>query len=113
MRKHHGDMYVVKYLKSCHLAVQKSIGKDEFEGPRDLEPDLPLPRYSTSKLPRFIPLSDRRAIKGGNSFRIRYWLTLFGLYRILRVPGTLKLSTITAPYSGSEDVLKRVAEDLR
>lgn len=113
MRKHHGDMFVVKYLKSCHLAVQKSIGLDHVKGPRDLEPDLPLPRYTTSKLPRFIPLGDRRAIKAGNSFRIRYWLTLFGLYRILRVPGVFKLNTITDPFSGKDIVLKRVCEDLR
>lgn len=113
MRKHHGDMFVVKYLKSCHLAVQKSIGLDLIKGPRDLEPDLPLPRYSSSRLPRFIPLSDRRAIKAGNSFRIRYWLTLFGLYRILKVPGVFKLNTITDPFSGKDIVLKRVCEDLR
>lgn len=72
MRKHHGATTTVKYLKSCHLAIVKCVSKDRINSLRDIEPDLPLPRLSTSRLPRFIPLSDRRAILSGNSFRIRY-----------------------------------------
>jgi len=72
MRKHHGATYAVKYLKSCHLAVQKCISKDKIRTLRELEPNLPLPRLTTSRLPRFIPLADRRAILSGNTFRIRY-----------------------------------------
>jgi len=72
MKKHHGATYTVKYLKSSHLAVQKCISKDWISGPRALEPKLPLPRYTTSRLPRFIPLADRRAIKSGNNFKIRF-----------------------------------------
>jgi hypothetical protein len=72
MTKRHGATYTVKYLKSGHLAIQKSISKDHISSIKDIEPDLQLPRLSTSKLPRFIPLSDRRAIRSGNAFRIRY-----------------------------------------
>lgn len=113
MNKHHGSTYVVKYLKSCHLALLKAISKDKIKSLREIEPDLPLPRLTKSSLPRFIPLSDRRAILSGNTFRIRYWLTLFSLYRIIKVNGVLKLNTITDPFSGSQDALQRGLEDLK
>jgi len=66
MRKHHGVTFTVSYLKASQLAVQKRIGKDKIESLRDLVPDLPLPRLSSSGLPRFIPLQDRRAICSGS-----------------------------------------------
>lgn len=72
MRKRHGDIYTVKYLKACQLAVQKRIALDQIKSLRDLEPDLPLPRLSTSRLPRFIPLEDRRSICAGSPNIIRY-----------------------------------------
>lgn len=72
MRKHHGGMYVVKYLKACQLAVQKSISEDRIQSLRELDPDLPLPRLTRRGLPRFIPLQDRRAIASGNLFVIRF-----------------------------------------
>lgn len=113
MRKHHGATTVVKYLKASHLAIQKCISKDKISSLRDLEPDLPLPRLSTSRLPRFIPLKDRREILSGNSFRIRFWLTLFSLYRVIKIPGKLKLETITDPFSGDLIGVLRGVDDLR
>jgi hypothetical protein len=72
MKKHHGSTYVVKYLKACQLALQKAISKDRIKSLRELDPDLPLPRLTSTGLPRFIPLQDRRSIIGGNLFVIRF-----------------------------------------
>jgi hypothetical protein len=72
MNKNHGEMYTVKYLKSCTLAIQKTISKDVVKTLRELEPTYPLPRLSTSGLPRVIPLVDRRAILSGNVEITRY-----------------------------------------
>jgi hypothetical protein len=113
MTKNHGSLTTVKYLKSCHLAIQKCISKDKIDSLRAIEPDLPLPRLTTSRLPRFIPLSDRRQIRQGDPYRIRFWLTLYSLYRVIRVPGKLKLETITDPFSGDENKLSRGVTDLR
>jgi len=72
MRKHHGETFTVKYLKSSQLALFKAIAGNPFKSLREIEPELPLPRLTTSGLPRFIPLEDRRAILSGSSSIIRY-----------------------------------------
>lgn len=71
MVKHHGDTYTVNYLKACQLCIQKAIARDKIKSLRSLNPDLPLPRVTRSKLPRFIPLEDRRAIMAGRPSVIR------------------------------------------
>lgn len=71
MVKHHGAEYTVKYLKACQLAVQKRIAEDRISSLRELVPDLPLPRLTRSRLPRIIPLRDRRAICSGRPSVIR------------------------------------------
>jgi hypothetical protein len=38
---------------------------------------------------------------------------LFSLYRIINVPGILKINTITDPFSGDEEELSRGIEDLK
>lgn len=113
LRKVHGSVYVVQYLKLSQLAIQKCIAGEKLLSMRQLEPTLSFPRLSNSGLPGIIPLRDRRAIMNKTVPVIRFWLTLFSLYRIVRVPGKLKLQTITDPYSGSDIALGRVAENLR
>jgi hypothetical protein len=113
IRRIHGDVYAVKYLKACVIAIQKKIGQSPFKSLRELEKDLPLPRLSKSGLPRFIPLRDRRSICSGNKDIIRFYLTIFSVYRIIKIPGVLKVSTITDPYSGSLEALSVVSNDLK
>jgi len=71
MRKNHGVLVTVKYLKAAQLAVQKAIAKDRIKSLRDIDPSLPHPRLSSSGLPAIIPLGDRRAILSGSSSVIR------------------------------------------
>lgn len=100
MSKKHGATTTVKYLKASTLAIQKAIAGTPLDSLRALEPTLPLPRLQNG-LPRFIPIEDRRAIRRGNPDVIRFWLTLYSVYRIIRIPGVLKLKTITDPTSAT------------
>lgn len=111
MRKHHGSEYVVKYLKACQLAISKKIAGTPFSTLRDIEPDLPLRRLSHG-LPSVIPSYDRLAIRQGKPSIIRWWLTIFSLYRILSIPGTLKISTITDAFKGDFNSLALLEEQI-
>jgi hypothetical protein len=112
LRRKHGSVYVVKYLKTSQLAIQKCIAGEKISSLRELESSYSFPRVSNSGLPLIIPLSDRRAIKNKSTTIIRFWLTLFSLYRIVNIPGDTKLGTITEPYTGSVSSLGRVSESL-
>jgi hypothetical protein len=113
MRKHHGATTTVKYLKASQLAIQKAVAKNGFKSLRDIEPDLPLPRLTTAGLPRYIPLRDRRLILSGKSpFVLRWWLTLFSVYRVISIPGKLKLGTITDPSTAEVQKLTEVSANL-
>lgn len=101
MSKRHGPSTTVKYLKSSTLAIQKYIAGSAISSLREIEPTLMLPRLANG-LPRYIPIEDRRSIRRGNSEVIQWWLTLFSIYRIIKIPGTLKLSTITSETTASE-----------
>jgi len=72
LRSHHGDMYVIKFLKATQLAIQKKIAGSPFSSLREIEPDLPLPRLTKSGLPLIIKLGDRSAIVRGSLTVIRF-----------------------------------------
>jgi hypothetical protein len=100
LSRHHGPTYTVKYLKASQLAVQKKIAGQALSSLRELEPDLPLPRLAKSGLPAIIGLRHRRSIYSGSLIIVRLWLTLFSIYRIIKIPVVPKLKTITDPFSG-------------
>lgn len=101
MTRKHGLEFTVKYLKACNLAISKVIAGQAFTSLREIEPDLPLPRLSSSGLPVIIGTRDRRSIVQGSCKIIRLYLSLFSLYRIISIPGTLKLNTITDEFNGN------------
>lgn len=100
MKKNHGADFTIKWLKCCYVALQKSLGKDNLESMRDLEPNLPLPRLING-IPAIISSADRKLIREMDSRIIIYWSSLFSLYRVLKCSYKLKISTITDPFKGS------------
>jgi hypothetical protein len=108
MTRKHGLEFTVKYLKACNLAISKVIAGQAFSSLREIEPDLPLPRLSSSGLPVIIGTRDRRSIVQGSCKVIRLYLSLFSLYRIISIPGKLKLNTITDEFNGNPLFLKLI-----
>lgn len=101
MTKNHGETYTVKYLKACQLAIQKKLAGQPFSSLREIEPDYNFPRLSKSGLPSVIKLADRSSICNGSYKVIRFYLSLFSLYRIIKVDFKPKLETITNGFDGS------------
>lgn len=102
MNKNHGPVYTVKYLKACQLSIQKKLAGQPFSSLREIEPDYNFPRLSKSGLPSVIKTRDRSSICN-NSYRIiRLYLSLFSLYRVIKIDFSPKLSTITDSFGGSK-----------
>lgn len=104
LHKNHGATFTVKWLKSCTVALQKWLGKDYVRSLRELEPNLPLPRVING-CPAIINKADRSLMRQGNIRIIRFWHSLFSLYRVLQIPGKMKISTITDSFTGSQKFL--------
>jgi len=112
LRKMHGVEFCIQYLKTGQLAIQKKLAGTPVSSLRELNPDFPLPRL-TNGLPGIIPLSDRRLISSKKSSSvIRYWLSLFSLYRVISCVGKVKLSTITDPFTGDNERLSNIGDQI-
>jgi len=92
-------------LKASYVALQKALAGDKLTSLRSLEPTLPLPRL-VNGFPAIIGSKDRAALRAGTRSVIIFWSSLFSIYRVLKTPYKLKVSTITDPFSGSLDGLQ-------
>lgn len=108
----HGSSSAVKWLKAANVALQKELGQDRLTSLLPLGTDLPYSR-TAGGLPRIIPPVDRGKIRSGDVKVIRFWSGLFNLYRILQVPGVLKLETITNGFTGSQEALDNYIEMIK
>lgn len=110
--RHHGSMYVVKWLSASHTAVQRKLSSKPMKSLRELVPELPLPRLING-LPSFIGTMDRQAIRQGCPSTIRFWLTILSLYRVINTLNKLKLQTISDPYGGSEEAILELSREIK
>jgi hypothetical protein len=88
---------LVLYLKVAAVILQQASAGHKV-------PDLTLigPRVkrNQSGLPRIIPASHRLVIinrRPGWEYLLRFYLTLFSIYRVIPLRGKVKLNTITDP----------------
>lgn len=92
--KRGGLKYVVIYLKACSVLLQQSVGGQRLLATQSLGCAV---SRTKSGLPRIIPSAHRQRILARERDVLRVWLSLFSLYRVLEIPGKLKLETITKP----------------
>lgn len=110
--RNHGAVATVKWLKASLVALQKELGQDRLVSLQQLGTAAP---YSGLRggLPSIIPTHSRVKIRRGDPREIRFWTGLFNLYRILQIPGELKISTITAPFTGDAVFLEKCKDDAK
>lgn len=95
--------YLVVTLKALYVVTQQSIGGHRLQ---DITPLAARFARNGQGLPRkWIPILDRQKIRAGDMPVMRFWLTLFSLYRILDIPGKLKLQSILDPFPLGAEVL--------
>lgn len=96
---------LVKSLKVHSVILQQSLAGHVLG---DLTPLGPRVSRTKGGIPRLIPVLHRRRIRLGDPIVIKYYLTIFSLYRDIVIPGILKLSTITDAFKGDERIFKRL-----
>jgi len=88
---------LVLWLKSNTVVLQQVLGGFRL---KDLTPLKARVSRTRSGLPRAILSQDRALIRAGDWKVVKFYLTLFNLYRVLEFPGQLKLSTIVDGFKG-------------
>lgn len=96
-----GLTFLTQYLKECLRLTMTALVRAPAKSPDKSV----LVGTAQSGLPRIIPSSLRKEMLKGNSSVIRVVLTVLSVYRLLVIPGKLKLSTITDNFSGLNDTL--------
>lgn len=89
-----GNKFTVMYLKECLRICQHFAAGSPLFLSKGIPIDL------AGGLPRIIPGTLRARFRALEPRAIRVVFTVLSVYRIIRVPGQLKLSTITAPFNG-------------
>jgi hypothetical protein len=92
LQKRNGLPYMVKFMKAAQVLMMQSLGGQRLY---DLGPLGPRIARTKAGLPRMIPAIHRTRIRSGDQWTVRLWQSLLGLYRVIEIPGTLKLKTIT------------------
>jgi len=94
LRRSSGMRMLIIYLKAAFVVTQQAAGAMRLQ---DMSPlGVRFARTGTG-LPRIIPSLHRRFIRAGDPRYIRFWLTLFSMYRILDMGVKAKINTITDP----------------
>jgi len=92
--KSSGPRGLAIYLKTAYLLLQHAAGGMSDASPWALGANVARTRRG---IPRIINPQHRRLISQGDVRVIGFWLSLFGLYRVIEFKGALKLTTITDP----------------
>jgi hypothetical protein len=88
-----GSTFVVNYTKECTRIVQAYVsGNPVFI--------TNIPISLVGGLPRIIPGALRLLLRGGDPDTTRAILSVFSVYRVINIPGKVKLQSITDPFSG-------------
>lgn len=94
LQRSQGWRGVVLYLKGCHVLLQQVVGGHKLDNPRLLGCAI---ARSRTGIPKVIPYAHRRMILSGDTWAVKIWSSFFWLYRVIEIPGILKIKTITSP----------------
>lgn len=99
INKDSGTLFLVGYLKECHRLLMKQVSGNPEECSTT-------PRVATRRgLFLIIPGKLRLLIEKKDPSTITLVLSILTVYRIINVPGILKINTITDPFTGVSKTL--------
>jgi len=77
LRRFGGNKFLIIYLKACYSLLQQYIGGQRLH---DLTPYGVRVGRTHSGCPSIIPAIHRQRIRAGDTWCIRFWLSIFALY---------------------------------
>jgi len=95
-----GPIGLVKYLKVCSVLTQQACSHYHLSDTGLLGHRIGL----KNRVPKIIPANHRLAVRQGNPFLVRFYLTIFAAYRAINIPWKINLTTITAPSTATDEV---------
>lgn len=95
-----GSKGLVLHLKAVTVLFQQCLGGHRLRDTSGLKSRV---SRRGMGLPLVIPSQDRALIRAGDVKIIRFYMTIFNIYRIIEFPGKVNLSTITAPFNGDSN----------
>lgn len=95
LQRSQGWRGVVIRLKAMATLLQQCAGGHMLEDPRQLGCAI---SRSRNGIPRVIPVEHRKRILSGDRWTVRIWISFFWLYRVIDIPGKIKLGSITRPF---------------
>lgn len=98
-----GLPFLVIYLKAASTTLMQAGARGSL---KDMTPlGCRISRTKSRKLPTIIPALHRAKLRSGDKFLYTFWLTLFSVYRVIEIPGIIKLRTIWSPSTMQPDIL--------
>jgi len=92
-----GHKGLILYLKANAVLLQQSLGGHMI---KDVSPLGPRVSRTNVGIPRLVLRQDRIKFRSGDTRVMRFYLTMFSLYRILDMPSVMKLNSITSGFEG-------------
>lgn len=93
--QHSGLRGAIIKLKASQVLLMQSVARYKVLDITDLK--VRVKRTRGAGIPTIIPAQQRSLIRAKDVPTIRFWMTLFGLYRVLSFPSRVTWSTITDP----------------
>jgi hypothetical protein len=94
LRAARGSKGLAIYLKTCSLLLMKVVAGETVG---DLSPYGCRVSRTGRGVPRIIPKMHRDGVIFGDPRIVRFWMTLFGLYRVLDFQVSFSVKTIVTP----------------
>lgn len=92
--KKSGTRFAVLYLKALSTTTMQSLGGHKLENMSPM--GLRFARTGTG-LPRIIPTLHRVRLRRGDYLLMKYWLSMFALYRVILIPCNFSFKSIVLP----------------
>jgi hypothetical protein len=98
---------LVIHLKACSVCLTQALAEHKIKDSGQLGCRV---SRTNKGIPRFILAEHRLSIRAGDTSVMKFYNTIFGLYRVLDFPGLLDSRSITSEFTGDRVAMEQLVE---